>query len=98
MQPNYADDLAVDDGDQDVVTLSAFVEKVTNRFEAAVRQLQRVADRLWCGVTFPDSFGVRGLRFADGDVHIQPHFSAVGENAIRPGDLRLLLGSPPSRC
>ncbi len=57
MQANYTDDLAVDDGDQDVVTLSAFFEKFTNRFEAAVRQLQRVADRLWCGVTFPDSFG-----------------------------------------
>jgi hypothetical protein len=27
MQPNYADDLAVDDGDQDVVTLSALLRR-----------------------------------------------------------------------
>jgi hypothetical protein len=72
MQADQADDLAANDGDQDVVTISAFVQKFTNRFEAAVRQLQRVADGLRCGVTLPDSFGVRRFRFAYGDVHIQP--------------------------
>lgn len=72
MQADHADDLAVNDGDQDVVTISAFVQKFTNRFEAAVRQLQRVADGLRCGVTLPDTFGVRRLRLAYGDVHIQP--------------------------
>lgn len=72
MQADYADDLAINDGDQDVVTISAFVQMFTNRCEAAVRQLQRVADGLRRGVTFPESFGVRRLRFAYGDVHIQP--------------------------
>jgi hypothetical protein len=39
MQADHPDDLAVNDGDQDVITISALVQKFTNRFEAAVRQL-----------------------------------------------------------
>src|SRR6266480_755040 len=29
---------------------------------------------------------------------VTPRSSVMGSNSVRPGDLRLLLGSPPSRC
>src|SRR4029453_12963508 len=29
---------------------------------------------------------------------VTPRSSVIGSNSVRPGDLRLLLGSPPSRC
>jgi hypothetical protein len=60
MQANYADDVAVNDGDQNVVNLSAFVEKFTNRFEAAVRELQRVTGGLRRRVTLPDASASAG--------------------------------------
>src|SRR3954453_484528 len=29
---------------------------------------------------------------------VTPRSRVIGSNSVRPGDLRLLLGSPPSRC
>src|SRR5688500_20255064 len=29
---------------------------------------------------------------------VTPRSSVIGSNSVRPGDLRLVLGSPPSRC
>jgi hypothetical protein len=29
---------------------------------------------------------------------VTPRSSVIGSYSVRPGDLRLLLGSPPSRC
>src|SRR5215467_9307359 len=69
MQANHADDFAINDGNQNVVVFSTFVQKITYRFQAPVRQLQRVADNLGRGVTLPYSFGVRRFRFANSDFH-----------------------------
>jgi hypothetical protein len=46
MQTDHADEFAAHNSDKDVITISAFAEKFTNRLDAAIRQLQRVADGL----------------------------------------------------
>jgi len=72
MQANHAGHFAINDPYQNVVVFSAFGQKFTYRFKASVRQLQRIANDPWRGVTLPYTFGIRGFCFANSDSHKTP--------------------------
>src|SRR6266478_3758958 len=52
-----------------------------------------------CSTTRPASkFRTSPAHFSNSGSCVTPRSSVIGSNLFRPGELRLVLGSPPSRC
>src|SRR5439155_26094239 len=76
------------------------------RQERVVRPHYKPQERYLCGKSFKETSAPRPApsvqtllaHFSNSGSCVTPRSSVIGANSVRPGDLRLLLGSPPSRC